>query len=154
PWFRLGGTRKCVVDARVVAATNLPLEENVESGRFRLDLFHRLNVLHIHVPALRERIEDIEPLAQCFLRSANLAVSPAALCALRPYSWPGNVRELKNVLFRAALFARGRVLELNDLPREIVASSPAISNTGFALDQLEEQTIRRALLRTGGHQQR
>ena len=154
PYFRLGGTQKCPVDARVVAATNLPLDEAVQSGCFRRDLFHRLAVLRLRVPPLRERIEDIEPLADCFLRESTLDLSHAALRILQEYPWPGNVRELKNVLTRAVLFARGPRLEADDLPVELLASPVPADQDDCRLDGLEEQTIRRALDKTGGHQQR
>jgi transcriptional regulator with PAS, ATPase and Fis domain len=154
PYFRLGGTQKCPVDARIVAATNRPLDELVDAGTFRRDLYHRLAVLHLHVPPLRQRPEDIEPLALRFLRPSLLGLSPAALAVLRAWSWPGNVRELKNVLLRAALFARGPRLEAHDLPSELLAAPPSAIHNHYSLGELEEKTIRRALETTSGHQQR
>ena len=102
-YFRLGGSRKVSVDVRTVAATNLSLEDAVQNGRFRRDLFHRLDAIHLRVPPLRERIEDIAPLTRWFLRASDLRVSDEAMAALEDYSWPGNIRELKNCLNKAAL---------------------------------------------------
>ena len=107
---RLGGSVPLAVDVRVLAATNRPLEEELRAGRFRSDLYYRLNVLSIPVPPLRERGEDVALLAQAFLDEADverrgLTLAPDALEALRAYHWPGNVRELKNVLLRAAAVA-------------------------------------------------
>ena len=107
---RLGGSAPRMVDVRVVAATNKPLEEEMHAGRFRSDLYYRLNVLWIPVPALRERDDDVALLAQLFLDEADverrgLSLSVDALDALRAHHWPGNVRELRNVILRAAAVA-------------------------------------------------
>ncbi|MFL5411665.1 MAG: sigma-54-dependent Fis family transcriptional regulator [Myxococcales bacterium] len=106
---RLGGSAPRQVDVRIVAASNKPLDEEIRKGRFRRDLYYRLNVLAVPIPALRERVEDVEFLALSFLEEAEQAVgrsglslSAAALAALRTHSWPGNVRELRNVILRAA----------------------------------------------------
>jgi transcriptional regulator of acetoin/glycerol metabolism len=106
---RLGGSAPRQVDVRIVAASNKPLDEEIRKGRFRRDLYYRLNVLPVPIPALRERIEDVEFLAGSFLEEAEQAVgrsglslSAAALAALRTHNWPGNVRELRNVILRAA----------------------------------------------------
>ena len=115
PYFRLGGTRKMQADARVVAATNLDVNEAME-GKFRRDLYHRLDVFHLRVPALRDRMDDVAPLAELFLRGTGFSLSPAALAILEEYPWPGNVRELRNVLGKATLFAAGPHIQPGDLP--------------------------------------
>ena len=105
PYYRLGGSRKVSVDVRIVAATNIALEEAVRAGRFRSDLFHRVSHIQLRVPPLRERLEDIVPLANHFLAKSfpDMRLSSEAVEILRNYSWPGNVRELRNVVVGAAL---------------------------------------------------
>src|SRR5471032_1886311 len=107
---RVGGTRDLHADVRIIAATNRDLAEAVQQGRFRLDLFHRLDVFHLTLPPLRERREDILPLARFLLERISqrllkpvLALSPAAEKVLLAYSYPGNVRELRNALERAVI---------------------------------------------------
>jgi len=158
-YFRLGGSRKVAADVRIVAATNLNLEEAVQSGKFRRDLFHRLDAFHLRVPPLRERTEDIGPLARWFLREAVPGLSDEALTLLEDYSWPGNIRELKNCLNKATLCASGATIEPGDLPVELVLGAQMAAQTGetehaYSLDGLEQQTICRVLAQTGGHQQR
>lgn len=123
---RLGGTESLPVDVRIVSATHRPLEQEIESGNFRADLFYRLRVVTIEVAPLRERREDIPVLAESFARAAaeryNLPERPIAQSALRrliEYDWPGNVRELRNTIERAAILAEGDELTLQDLPEEI-----------------------------------
>ena len=110
---RVGGTQEQKVDVRIVAATNKDLKEEVEAGRFREDLYYRLNVLHVHLPPLRERIEDIPLLAEHFvskfgrrLNKPELKISPATLRFLTTLPWVGNVRELENTIERAAILCR------------------------------------------------
>src|SRR5262245_1123 len=100
PYYRLGGVRKISVDVRILAATNQDLEQATEKGAFRRDLYHRLSQIQIQVPALRERVDDIVPLAEFFLQKQNaeLGLSRDAKQALRSHSWPGNVRELRNIV--------------------------------------------------------
>src|ERR1035438_4620196 len=119
-YFRLGGSRKVVADVRIVAATNLSLDEAVQSGKFRRDLFHRLDAFHLHLPPLRERVEDIAPLAAWFLRESPITLSEEALSILEDYSWPGNIRELRNSLNKAIMFAGGPQIEADDLPMQVV----------------------------------
>jgi len=146
---RVGSNAVLKVDVRVLAATNRHLPTLVHEGKFRRDLFYRLNVIGMQVPALRERPEDIEILAQHFLRkftsrmrkSATLA--PAALRQLRQYAWPGNVRELENVLERAVALAANATIEVIDLPAPL-RSMPAASTNGAArlpLKEIERQYI-------------
>ena len=123
---RVGGTQAFGVDARVVAATNRPLRGAVESGHFRSDLYYRLNVLHIYLPPLRERKEDIPLLVRRMVSelAAQLdrpfrGISADAMQLLVEYSWPGNVRELRNLLESMVVLAPGREIEADDIPREI-----------------------------------
>ena len=150
PYFRLGGTRKVTTDARIIAATNIDLQEAVEKGRFRRDLYHRLDQSRLRIPALRERPESIEPLVRYFLQAdfPRLTISESALRAMREYAWPGNVRELKNAVIKAALAADGDLIECLHLPIEI-QNLPANSLNSQSLEAMEQQAILRALLETG-----
>lgn len=121
-FFPLGSDREVEVDVRIIAATHRDLAEDVRSGTFRSDLFFRLNVLTIHLPPLRERAEDIPPLAEWLLErharegaTPHRTLSPEAMEWLCQYTWPGNVRELENVLVRAATYAQGPVIRQDDL---------------------------------------
>jgi transcriptional regulator with PAS, ATPase and Fis domain len=154
PYFRLGGTRKVTADARIVAATNLDLNEAVQRGAFRRDLFHRLDVFHLHVPALRERAEDVAPLTALFLRDSGLTINDDAMRILEECSWPGNIRELRNVLSKAVLFASGKEIRPGDLPAELTCGDTADPDLEYSLDDLEQQTIIRVLHQTNGHQQK
>lgn len=169
PYFRLGGTRKIATDVRVVAATNRDLRVEVAEGRFRADLYHRLTQMELRVPPLRERREDVEPLARYFLEQQGrpLDLSRCAVRALEGYAWPGNLRELRNVITRAAILAPGGAIESQDL--QLPATGPAaFGGTGIprlvsaeqtgepplALDAMERIKIFEVLKHTGGHQQR
>ncbi len=128
---RVGGTRTIRVDVRVIAATNKDLRREIEAGRFREDLFFRLNVIPIHIPPLRERPEDIPLLVEEFLdelaRHSGLGrkrFSPEALKALCRYHFPGNVRELRNLIERLVIMSQGEVIEPSDLPPEILSFPP------------------------------
>jgi two-component system NtrC family response regulator len=146
-----GGGR--TVDVRVIAATNRDLRALVAAGAFREDLFYRLNVIHLVVPALRERREDIPLLISHFLSRYGLqmpspinAVSPDAMNALMEYSWPGNVRELQNVLERLVVTAGGPIVQLDDLPAEIrtsdrVALVPKRERRRTAVDDLYRRML-------------
>jgi len=129
---RVGGNEPTRVSVRIIAATNQPLEEAVAARRFREDLFYRLNVVRIRIPPLRERREDIGLLVSYFLKrlaegrgGSPKSVSPEVLVALERYAWPGNVRELENVIQRATVLARGRVILLSDLPAEVSGTREA-----------------------------
>jgi NtrC-family two-component system response regulator AlgB len=151
---RLGEDRTRTVDARVVAATNRDLEAEVRAGRFRQDLYFRLNVVALRLPALRERPEDVEPLLDNVLGTLavrhdrpGLALAPDARRALVAYRWPGNVRELVNALERAMIFARGETIALDDLP-DAVAAPETVADTGdavFSLEAGERRLVERAL---------
>ena len=153
PYYRLGGTRKVSVDARIIAASNQNLEQASAAGTFRRDLYHRLAQLHIHVPPLRERLEDIAPLARFFLEQQeqhSLRFSAGALAALGCYAWPGNVRELRNAVVQAAVMAEDGVIEVRHLPVPVRSAPPK----AVTLEELERQTILRVLAETAGQQQR
>jgi DNA-binding NtrC family response regulator len=141
---QVGGTETFRVDARVVLATNENLAQSVAEGRFRQDLYYRINVINIELPPLRERIADIPLLARHFLEEvredANKDVtgfSDDALAALQHHSWPGNVRELQNVVERAVLLGKGPVLTVSDLPEHITAGGaiPTASANGMTLKE-------------------
>ncbi|HVO84546.1 MAG TPA: sigma-54 dependent transcriptional regulator [Syntrophobacteria bacterium] len=164
---RLGDTRPIKVDVRVLAATTKDLAGEVKAGRFRDDLFYRINVLQVTLPPLRERAGDIGLLIQHFVdKTAKRLglqvdqVNPAVLRALQRYSWPGNVRELENVIERAMVMAGGRTIELDDLPPALqqarVQASPLLPDQDTlsikeASRRLERELIRRALEKTGGN---
>jgi DNA-binding NtrC family response regulator len=123
---RLGGEIEIEVDVRVIAATNQPLRQLVEIGHFRRDLYFRLNILHIELPPLRERREDILLLIDAFMREASkehdrpaVAISPEAVAILMQYDWPGNVRELKNLVESIVVLSHGRTILPEDIPPEI-----------------------------------
>jgi DNA-binding NtrC family response regulator len=155
------------VDVRVIAATNRDLEESVRAGRFREDLYYRLNVIPLELPPLREREGDVAQLIPHL--TAELSgrhgldaprYSSAALARLIRYSWPGNVRELRNLCERMLVLFSGRTVEPDNLPQEIrqEAKAPAspfrLPATGIHLDSLESEFIRQALELTGGNRSR
>ncbi|MDP3181343.1 MAG: sigma-54 dependent transcriptional regulator [Desulfobaccales bacterium] len=157
---RVGGGQTQRADVRVIAATNLDLEAAVTAGRFRKDLFYRLNVIHLTIPPLRERVEDISLLALHFMdrfclenNRPTMGFSPAAMAALKSYSWPGNVRELQNVVERAVALCEGNMVDLTDLPDEIRRHSPAddqiILPVGASLEEIERLAILQTLKKTG-----
>jgi len=176
----LGDTTPRRVDVRIIAATNIDLKEAVRQGSFREDLYYRLAVVPIELPPLRDRIEDILPLAQHFIqkyneenaRNVSEQLAPDVLALLEAYSWPGNVRELENTIERAVVIAPGNEItkeclrtEISD-PKSVVsghqdgASNAAVSDIGRGINFYEEvrrfeiDLIRRALEQTGGHQSR
>src|SRR5262249_45647744 len=160
---RVGGAADIHVDVRVVAATNRNLEEQVAKGGFRSDLYYRLNVLPMRLPALREHAEDVPALVNFFVDAFNsefkkriTGVSATAAALLKGYGWPGNVRELRNVVERAMLLAEGPQLEAHDftaLKGGAVSSDPyALPATGVDLEELERSLVVQALRRAGGNQ--
>jgi len=126
----VGSNQRVKVDVRVITATNRDLEAAYKIGAFRKDLFFRLNVVALHVPALRERRSDIPMLVHWFLErfdpGSELHVSSAAMKALMQYDWPGNVRELENCIERAVALGNGRIIDLGDLPPSIAAGSTTV----------------------------
>jgi NtrC-family two-component system response regulator AlgB len=152
---RVGENQTRTADVRIVAATNRDLEAEVKAGRFREDLLFRLNTIEIIVPPLRERREDVLPLAQRFLAffaepgAPPLELSREANAALVSYDWPGNVRELRNAMERASILAGGRRIGIEWLP-ERIAGQATIPHLGgdFTLEQVEREHIQRVLTRT------
>jgi DNA-binding NtrC family response regulator len=155
---RVGSTvRDAQVDVRVIAATNRNLQEAVSAGEFRRDFFYRLNVIHVHVPPLRARIDDIPLLLEHFTKSAclraglpPLTYSADATAALQTYHWPGNVRELQNVVERLSVRIRGAIVQLADLPVEIQRSAvegvsirPAALTRADVVNSMFERITRR-----------
>jgi transcriptional regulator with PAS, ATPase and Fis domain len=133
---RVGGVRPIHVDVRIIAATNRDLEEAIKEGRFRTDLYHRLNVVPIRLPPLRERTQDIPMLAEYFLRRYSSEskksfreITTDALAKLGAYHWPGNVRELANTIERAVVLGDGPVLTIQDLPGRIAAAETPIQGS-------------------------
>jgi two-component system, NtrC family, response regulator AtoC len=159
---RVGGIRPIHVDLRIVAATNRDLDVAVKEGRFREDLYHRLNVVPIMLPPLRERREDVPALAHHFLqrfakdvKRTFPEVSGATLAKLCAYDWPGNVRELANVIERAVVLGQGPEIALHDLPARIVAIRSESPSEGIsyreAMDAYRRQLVMRALGQTQGN---
>jgi NtrC-family two-component system response regulator AlgB len=151
---RVGDSVTRQADLRLVTATNIDLEDAVKTGRFREDLLYRINVIQIDLPPLRERVEDLMPLAKLFLtqfgrRRRITEFSDEAISAIRGYAWPGNVRELRNAIERATILCRGDKVGVEQLPTGVDAraASPTIGDR-FTLDELEEAHIRRVLART------
>jgi len=167
---RVGGVTELRADVRVIAATNADLEERVSDGRFRADLFFRLNVVRIRIPPLREHPEDIALLAAHFIARFNQemkrsmrGVSSTAMDLLQSHHWPGNVRELRNVVERAfILHASAEDLRPEHLPSELQSDAPrkaekpapAVPPEGLVLDDVERKLIRDALERSSGNQSR
>jgi Nif-specific regulatory protein len=146
---RVGGTERVSVDVRVVAATNRDLAGEAKAGRFREDLFHRLNVVTLSMPPLRERREDLPALASHFLaRHAERqgrrfqGFSPAALARLVAHDWPGNVRELSNVVERAVVLSDGDLVRLEDLPEAILEAAEGAVDGGVGLPPYHEAVNR------------
>jgi len=156
---RVGGHQALKVDFRVVAATNKDLETLIQEGKFRPDLFYRLNVFHIVLPSLRERPEDIPLLVDHFVRKYALhmnrkinRVAPAAMNAIQQYEWPGNVRELENAVERAMVVAREPELREEDFALKTV-TAPA-STDARSLEEMEKAHILRVLEECGYNQTR
>jgi two-component system response regulator AtoC len=126
---RVGGTNLIKVDVQTIAASNRNLVNMIRDGQFREDLYYRLKVVDLHLPALRDRKEDIPELVGMFIRQNNsrmglniIDISPRAMQALIAFNWPGNIRELSNTIERAMLFSDGEVIDLSDLPTEMIAT--------------------------------
>jgi DNA-binding NtrC family response regulator len=155
PYYRLGGVKKVSADVRVVAATNQDLQRAVKEGRFRNDLYHRLSQFTLEVPPLRERREDIVPLARYVLaqHDPQRSFTARALRALDLMPWSGNVRELRNVVIKASVMATGREIDAADLPHCPVVEAPGAVESRGSLDSMEQRMIYDALAATGGHQQ-
>ncbi len=169
---RVGGVRTLRVDVRLVAATNVDLREEVAAGRFREDLYYRLNVVHLRLPPLRERMEDLDALVESFVARFNRrlgrqvrGIDADVWARLRAHPWHGNIRELENTIERAVLLAEGDVIRVADLPEELAsrtrATAPTAAAPGDSLDlkdasrdaaaRVEIEMIGAALRRTGGN---
>ena len=164
----LGDTRSIHVDIRVIAATNEDLPAQIKAGRFRLDLYYRLNVYQLRIPPLRERLEDIEPILTSFLEVARLdhgcrikGITPAALTILQGHDWPGNVRELHNVAEGLTITCKDEMIQPDHLPVSVRSSGSARSNGeiektsllafGLSAQEMEKKLLTEALQRTGGN---
>lgn len=153
---RLGSEKGVEVDVRIISATNIEFQKAIEEGKFRSDLYYRLNVIPLPLPPLRERKEDIKLLAEYFVKKFNKEVkkeinglAEAALNNLQKYDWPGNVRELQNIIERAVVLSSGRLIEELDLPiadQRIVPALAPGANLSESLDQYEKEMIEKALL--------
>jgi len=163
---RVGGTRSIKVDVRIIVATNVDLKKAVGQHTFREDLYYRLNVVPITVPPLRERLEDIPLLVDHFIRKYNhefkkhiTGVSPEALAALQEYPWPGNVRELQNIIERSVSLVEGPLIQLNDLPLDLMLPDHRVRAREAetlplkkACEQFERQIVLRVLERARWNQ--
>lgn len=150
-FMRVGGTRKLTADIRIIASTNKDLKKEIAKGSFREDLFYRLSVVHIHLPSLRERKEDIPLLVDHFRKRFSLkmakkisGVSQEAMDALVAYPWPGNIRELENALERGMIMASGETVCLDDLP--MVSANGEGMKKATTLEDLERELIERTLI--------
>lgn len=163
-FYRVGGTKKVEVDVRIIAATNRELDQYVADGKFRSDLLFRINNFMIKLPPLRERPEDIPPLAEHFLNLVSGSTTPRltgeAMEVLMNYAWPGNVRELRNVIERAVILSTCNEIGPEDLPIELrtytvtaeVSGNGEGSHGGSSLEELKKKQILRVLEQTGWHQ--
>ena len=156
---RVGDTRSIPVDIRLICATNKDLEKMVRDGEFREDLYYRINTMHLHLPALRERTDEIAPLAEMFIakyaeryRRAVSGLTPEAAEILMSHHWSGNIRELQNCIEKAVILSDGEMLTASDieLPQSRRTATPDISNT-CSLEETEEKAIRAAMARFGGN---
>ena len=164
---RVGGAIDILVDVRVIAATNRKLEEEVRQGKFREDLYYRLNVVPITLPPLRERAKDIPLLLKYYVDAFNKefkkrveGIAPDAMVRLQSYGWPGNIRELRNAVERAMLFGESKTLTVEDFPitsgggtQRLTEAVPLPAN-GIDLEQLERSLVVQALARSGWNQTR
>ena len=164
----LGDTHSIHVDIRVIAATNEDLPAQIKAGRFRLDLYYRLNVYQLRIPPLRERPEDIEPILTSFLEAARRdhgcrikGITQAALTILQTHDWPGNVRELHNVVEGLTITCKDEMIQPDHLPASVRSPGSAGSNGeiektsllafGLSAQEMEKKLLKEALQRTGGN---
>jgi two-component system NtrC family response regulator len=152
---RLGETREIDIDTRIILATNLELQDALQKGTMRKDLFYRMDVIHLKISPLRKRSEDVPPLTRHFLKLERDAlgvkkISPEAMTILTEYSWPGNVRELRSVINKAMIFTRTDTIMPGDLPTELRRNVPVAPQK--TLEDLEKDYILTVLEKTGGNQ--
>lgn len=152
----LGSDRAVAIDVRLIAATNQPLEQLVSDGRFREDLLYRINTIEIELPALRDRVEDIEPLVHHFVstncrkyRLDEKTITASAMSALRAYQWPGNVRELSHAVERALILSESNLLDIADF--RLTTEATATSATSLNLAANERRMVTEALEKAGGN---
>lgn len=160
---RIGSVKERRVDVRIIAATNRDMDAEVKAGRFREDLYYRINVMSLHLPPLRERSGDVAPLVRRFL-GPDWQIEPQALSALERYSWPGNIRQLMNAIDRAKILADEKMVRLTDLPRDVaqIAGAPASvvspaaspSADDASLASLQKAHVLRTLERERGNKAR
>jgi transcriptional regulator with PAS, ATPase and Fis domain len=160
----VGSNQRVKVDVRVIAATNRDLETEYRAGRFRKDLYFRLDVVSVRLPALRERRSDIPMLVHWFLdrhaKGAGIQMTGAAMKALLQHDWPGNVRELENCIERATALGEGKIIDVSDLPPSVIAITPSPDAATFTvpqsslssndLEDIERATIRRVFEQVNG----
>jgi PAS domain S-box-containing protein len=153
--IRVGAIKKIPIDVRIISATNQDLHKLVEEGRFREDLYYRLNVVPIHVPPLRERPEDIIPLVRKYLAKFNKRlkdhkqIDPDAMAVLLKYDWPGNIRELQNIVERLILTTKENVISVENLPgfmANVTPFTPTLSGTSMSLSEILDQAERETLI--------
>jgi len=158
--LRLGTNKEIPIDVRFICATNMPLYQMVSENKFRQDLLYRINTVEVHLPALRERIEDIEPLVEHFLDSyckkykiPKKRISPATLARLQKHNWPGNIRELQHAVERAVIMSESQVLEPQDffLTQREDDSQDTISTSNMNLEETEKMLIRKVIDKHGGN---
>jgi DNA-binding NtrC family response regulator len=154
---RLGETKERQVDSRIILATNSDLNDAVQKGIMRRDLFYRMDVICIRIPPLRNRAEDIAPLARHFLEmnpgnKQPKEISPEALMALAEYTWPGNIRELRSVITKATIFSKSALITPEDLPAHILTDKKPLLSPPKSLEDLEKDHIVKVLQDTGGNQ--
>lgn len=150
---RVGETMQRSTDFRIISATNVDIDQLVKEKKFRLDLIHRLKTLHIHIPPLRDRVEDIEPLLEFFVTDLSKKfnrripeISTEVITSLKRYPFPGNVRELRNLTERALILSKGKVLGVNDFPLNVAEPHPVTeTHTPMNLESNEQELLRNAL---------
>jgi transcriptional regulator with GAF, ATPase, and Fis domain len=158
-YTRVGGSEILRADVRVISASNRDLAGDIESGRFRKDLYYRLSEFPVTLPPLRDRVEDIPDLAQHFLRQCgydDLAISEGAMTMLRSYSWPGNVRELRNIVLRAAALAPDETIDtdLLEISEESSEGDGLLEESARVARSREKEMILSALRETGGNRRK
>lgn len=154
---RLGETKERQVDNRIILATNLDLNDAAQKGIMRQDLFYRMDVICIRIPPLRERADDIAPLAEYFLQRNTAGkqpkvISPEALMVLAEYTWPGNIRELRSVMTKAVIFSQSGLITPEDLPAHMLTNKKPLQSPPKSLEDLEKDHIMKVLEDTGGNQ--
>ncbi len=160
---RIGGNNTIKVDVRILAATNKNLLDEIKRGRFREDLYYRLNVVEIHIPPMRERMEDVAEIVEAFVQEfsvkynkPDLRISRPALQTLQNYSWPGNVRELRNVIERSVVLSRSSQIESEDFPEKIRQPSATggdnpVEDRIYTLAEMERMYVKKVLEYAGGN---